>query len=159
MKIGSVVETINGNIGQVIDFHSGDPVVFFEGMGKFARISWANCSERFFTDRYGMHPSEAVKADFKMPLSYGILIGFNPLVADYYSFEPKIAGRKYPWDKGSIWKVVESSGQKFLVREAETGTDIDNSHTLENDGTNAESPTGEAPLFDSNEGRHDKAYV
>lgn len=153
MRIGSWIETTAGETGYIIDYHGSDPVVYFPENDSFRRVAVNNCFEKI-TNVLGIHghyqhPKRRKKAsEFKMPLSYAVLIGFQPLAAGYYEFKPKLA-KRYPWDKGSIWKVTEGSdGHRYLVKEEDTGNKPFGSHQLDNDGTPGESPRSEDGIFD-----------
>ena len=154
MRIGTQVETKRGDSGYVIDYHFSDPVVFFPSAGRFARIARNQLYEKSDID-ISLSPSHLKRSErkfanaFKMPLCYAVLIGFQPLTRGFYEFRSKVAGKKYPWDNGSVWKVADGQdGNKYLVREAETGNDPENPHQLDTDGTPSKCPTSEVPIFD-----------
>lgn len=155
MRIGSWVETNDGDAGYIIDYQYSDPVVFFPSSGNFRRVAKDNCFDKTM-NVIGIHgsfkppSSKSKKADtFKMPLSYGVLIGFQPLTSGFYQFRQKLAGKKYPWDNGSIWKVSDApDGNKYLVKEEETGNSTKFPHQLDTDGTPSKSPSSENGIFD-----------
>jgi len=154
MRIGTQVETKRGDSGYVIDYHFSDPVVFFPSTGRFARVAKSDLYQKSDID-LSLSPSHLKRRErkfanaFKMPLCYAVLIGFQPLTRGYYEFRSKVAGKKYPWDNGSVWKVADGrDGNKYLVREAETGNDPENPHQIDTDGTPSKCPTSEVPIFD-----------
>jgi len=155
MRLGSWVETKSGDAGYVIDYQYADPVVYFPSNGQFRRMAKSDCFDKT-VNVIGVcgAPKRIAKrrktADtFKMPLSYGVLIGFQPLTSGFYQFRQKFAGKKYPWDNGSIWKVSDSSdGHKYLVKEEETGNTTTFSHPYDNDGTPTSAPSSTDATFD-----------
>lgn len=155
MRIGSWVETNCGDAGYVIDYQYADPVVFFPSLGQFRRVAKDDCFDKTMNviGIHGAFKRKSKKRDsfdsFKMPLSYGVLIGFQPLTSGFYQFRQKFAGKKYPWDNGSIWKVSDSpDGNKYLVKEEETGNSTKFPHQLDTDGAPSKAPSSESGIFD-----------
>lgn len=155
---GDKVKVADATEGWVVDFNGfGQPVVYFPRLGKTRTIS-----AHEYLVKIGEIPLQPgrriVQASdtFKMPLDYAVKIGFRHLVADRYEFLPVMA-KKYPWDKGSIWKVIESEGKPFLIKEEQTGNPPMGGHQLDNDGSE---PAGgsEYPTFDSDPNPHQRVY-
>jgi hypothetical protein len=154
---GDRVKVADATEGWVVDFQASQPVVYFPHLASCRLIS-----RNEYLVKLGEIPLQPgrkiVQASetFKMPLDYALHIGFKHLVADRYEFMPVIAN-KYPWDKGGIWKVIESEGKPFLVKESETGNPPMGGHQLDNDGTE---PSGGAtvPTFDSSPNDTQKVY-
>lgn len=130
---GDRVKVADGSEGWIIDFKGGQPVAYFHHLASARLISPNEYLVKI--GEIPLQPGRKIiqaSETFKMPLDYGITIGFRHLVADRYEFMP-ITAKKYPWDKGGIWKVVESEGKPFLV--ADTGNQPVGGHQLDSDGT------------------------
>ena len=157
LRHGDRVKVADASEGWVVDFQGTQPVVYFPRLASCRLISLHE-----YLVKLGEIPLQPgrriVQASevFKMPLHYGLHIGFRHLVADRYEFLPILA-KKYPWDRGGIWKVVESEGKSFLVRDAQTGNEPAGGHQLDNDGTE---PSGGSywPTFDSDPNHSQKTY-
>ena len=154
---GDRVKVADASEGWIIDFVEGQPVAYFPHLSSARLISRNEYLVKLgeIPLQPGRRIIQAAEV-FRMPLDYGLCIGFRHLVADRYEFMP-VAAKKYPWDKGGIWKVVESEGKPFLVRESETGNAPVGGHQLDNDGTE---PSGGAywPTFDSDPNPSSKTY-
>lgn len=163
MKIGQRVKLITGETGWVIDrLDDHTPVVCLDHSA-IVKVCSANI---LFTDSqnpFFIHKT-ARKQRFKMPVEYGVKIGFKKVAFDHYEFQPTPhMAKKYPWDLGSIWKTVESDGKKYLIKDdkfnvtAATGEPPMN-NPVENDGATPDPPTSRIPIFDSGEEGTSKTY-
>ena len=122
----------------------------------FLKTSEFNTLPLFFQKPKPFNPPEV-----KIPVRWAAENGFRPLTHGFWEFSPTASIRTPNWDRGSVWKVVESStGERFLVREGDTGEPPNRNNPIENDDMAMSSPSQDNSIFpDAAESSSSKTYA
>ncbi len=149
INVGDNVKNMEDDHGEVIGFSAdGKPVVLFDRAGE--QVVDETKDQLIVTGVRDYRPGVALqkKSVSRVPLKHANDVGFTHLVADRYMYEPtEKQAIRYPWDKGSIWKIQsDKDGTKYLIKEEdEVGFDDinnkGNSPASQLDNDNSENST------------------